>query len=899
MRREQGLLLATVAVLALLGWRLLAPGSRPARGRPAALPLELEELAPADPVVELAAGPPERDPLRARRDTEPLPPLDLPLPDVPELPVLLPPPLPDSGPDHWSDHLLLFPRRLAGDLEEVLEPGSGAEEPAAADSAAGGDVGGTAQEGGGEYTSAYDSVRIDAFTVLYGRILNENRYDLKEGDPIHFQEVDVRTGRDRYAPRVLEPGRYQSFRLAETLRNRIELDVRAVPLNAGNVLRIRELVSWLLEQGAQEPAALAHAERLARKTVELAPDDLASWMALGEVFERTFRWDEALALYSRLAGQRIPGTPPDPVLSVPEGRFARSSAPRVHIAALLRQLGLDAEAEAVLGDALALQDGNPAAPLELGILLLQTGRAAQAQPLLERARSLQTGRGSALALRNLNALGWGHLALGDWDAAGRAFESAGRAAVPRGDGAAEFRDARAGSIAALYLAGDFAAAAEGAAAAVAELGPEAGLLYLRGISAAAAGAPAGEVVRDLRAAVAAAPLDAASALEALAFWLDVQGRSDLAAEALGQALEISPQSFYGRYLWALFARRAGDGAAAREELRALVGAAPGCAATLAELGWLLHDGGLYDAAEVALRRAEQAQPSLTPLVLRRGLNLLRLGHLEAARGALRRALALDHGLHAARNALAWAAYAEGDLSGALAEFGDLQDALRAEPEHPQRLYAELWSQRIRAHSQLQVWRDSFEGRLMRPQWDVMSEARVGVEPRLQDGALRIQGQHSGQGKTRAFRTVRALDFRSFAGDLTAGAEHRGEAGVYLALRTRGQAQRETWLFEVYRDREGVLRWRLQQGGAEAEGDSFSRQVPADVPLRVAFTLDREPAPPILSVTLDGERVWSRPMAALRSPAGDLAVGAFGQTSVPVPVDVRLDNVELVFSQGQG
>ena len=566
------------------------------------------------------------------------------------------------------------------------------------------------------------------------------------------------------------------------------------------------------------------------------------------------------------------------------------------MALILRRLGLDAAAEAPLRAAVALNDGSALAPLELGILLLESRRAGEAVPVLERARGLAE-RSGPLAWRTLDALGRAQLQVGDYAAASAVFRDGARAAASQ-PGRSPRRDARAGLVAAAYLAGDFTRAAEEAAAAVAELGPDARLLYLRGITAAAAGGPAGEVVRDLRAAAAATPLQAADAWTALAFWLDVLGHGEQAGESLGRALEQEPNHPYGLYLRAWWARRAGAVDAAVADLQALARQDPDCAAVLAELGWLLHQQEKLDGAEVMLGRAEQRAPQHASIVVRRGFNLLRRGDLEAGRAALQRAIALDPGLHPARNAVAWAAYAENDLATAVAEFGEVADMLRDQEEHPQRRFAELWQQRIQAHAQLQRWRDGFDGRLLQPQWDGQSLARLGVEPRVDGGAARLEGSHSGPGVTRLFRSVRALDFRSFAIDVQAGAELKGNAGALIALETKGAQRRTTWSFQLYRDREGTLRYLMEGLSGDPVAGALNRRVAAGESFRVEFVLDREPRPPLLTVQVDGAEAWSGPVSALISPAGDLALGGYVETSNALPVNAAFDDAELIFALPQ-
>ena len=144
--------------------------------------------------------------------------------------------------------------------------------------------------------------------------------------------------------------------------------------------------------------------------------------------------------------------------------------------------------------------------------------------------------------------------------------------------------ARMGEAAAAYLAGDFVRANSLAVNAIDTYGGVAPLLLIRGLSTAASGGPAAEAIRDFRAAADGAPLDAAPALAALAFWLQVLGEEMEARETLADALDLQPRNFFARWLRARWAADSGDLPGAREELRDLVAEAPRCVAVLVDLG---------------------------------------------------------------------------------------------------------------------------------------------------------------------------------------------------------------------------------------------------------------------------------------------------------------------------
>lgn len=893
MNRERIVFVLVVLLLGLMGWRLFvkeAPtvSTRAARGKdlPAGVP------AAADPVVALGADGARRDVFEKPSADQPLPLLRLPAPPLDELPSLLPPPWPDAGPEAWSDHLYRVPAALPGTLADVFDQ-------EAAPSA-------TAPSGGGPQSpdKLHDWVRKDPLTVFYGRIRNPDRYALTRANAIDFQEVDIRTGKDLYSPRTFAAGEYEDFGFADTPLNRIEIEAHAWygQLSPVRAVDARAFVSGLLDQGLLVPAAFRHAEALSVGLVQAAPGDLANWMMLGAVWERVFELDRAFTLYARLAGEDVAAAAELPAaLPAPAGRFPQHAGPRRGMASVLRRLGLDGLAEAQLRRALELEPRDPLAAMELGLIELDSGRAAAAVTRLAAARRALSSTSSLdETLRTGVALGRAHLAAKSWSEAAALFGEVAENAPAEHPLAIE---ARAGRVAALYLAGDFANAAQEASAGVAALGGDPRLLYLRGIASAAEGSTsAGEVVRDLRAAASASPLDAAPALAALAFWLDRCGESEQAGDLLRQALDLEPGLAYARWLEAHWALRDGDPDRAAAGFESLVREHPGCAAALAALGWLLATTEQGNGAEVAMRSAEERAPAharrggegaapWADLALRRGLNLLALGRTTEARAAFERATDLEPNLFAARNGAAAALYAEGDLAAADAEFSLLQDALRDAPEDPQALYAKDWQRRTQDHARLRSWRDSFDGRKLSPGWDAQSLARLGVEPRQEDGALRLRGSHREKGETRAFREVPALAFRAYTADVTVGAEHRGDAGALLVLQNRG---RESWSFRLYRDRDGWLHYATSRSSKQVVERTGVR-VEAGRSFRVEFRLDREPATPVLQVRVDGAVVFAEPVTNWRNPTGQAATGVFAETANALAVDVALEQVELVYA----
>ena len=63
--------------------------------------------------------------------------------------------------------------------------------------------------------------------TYWGRILNPNKYDIKEEDPITFQSYDIKNDRT-FAKHTYPRSEILSFALAKTIKNEIEFRKRKV-----------------------------------------------------------------------------------------------------------------------------------------------------------------------------------------------------------------------------------------------------------------------------------------------------------------------------------------------------------------------------------------------------------------------------------------------------------------------------------------------------------------------------------------------------------------------------------------------------------------------------------------------------------------------------------------------
>jgi tetratricopeptide (TPR) repeat protein len=620
-------------------------------------------------------------------------------------------------------------------------------------------------------------------------------------------------------------------------------------------------------------------------------------MLLGRTYETTLDLDNAFVIYAMMIGDEVSGEFAQQLsqAGLTSKRFGHLSSPYVALGGVLEQLNLHDVARTQYQRAVDLGDGTSHAPHALGNLLLRDRLYTAARENLQRAYNKQPNRTNAVGVQNGNDLALAMLAQFDIEAASKVFE----AGIAAADSSLRSQSI-AGSIACLYLAGDFAEAQADAEQAIIDAGATAEMLYLRAITTGANGGDAANVISDLQAAISNQPLQAADSLSALAFFADVAGDALLAEDALARALEQSPNHFYSRYLKAFFAARNGDVEGALTDYESLVRSNPNCAALLAGYASLLSNEGSYVKADVAFSRIDNQLRNQTKsnggantwanVYLRQGVNFLQLSRYEQALSAFDYTLALDSQLHAARNARAITTYANDELDIAVAEFSYLQDALRESEEHPQFVYAELWKNRLQEHDKLRRWTDDFSGKRLRPGWDLQDGARAGIAPRHENSSLVIEGQHQSAAITSVSRSVPGIAFRSYAADLVVAPEHRGAAGIGIALKNRSKV---TWAFEIERNREGKISYTLSRG-TRVEAKNVDLSVAVGSPMRVSFSLNREPKQPVLTVRVNEQVVYEDEVVALRNPTGRMSSSFFARTAHALPVDISYDNVELIY-----
>lgn len=912
LRREQVLLLVTAALVAFLGWSNRERARR-APSSKSAEPPELERFAVPDATLALPAAARAarrggaRDLFTPPRDTEPLLPLALERPPSLSLPALAPVPWPGlearvmgallRAPSGGEAKTESVPELFSGpeDVEALVEqteadgatsskPGSPSKPSAAVALTA--DERLARMEG---YRKVYDWVRLGAGDPLFGRITNADRFRLsrRPKEPIQFVEVLPETGLERLpgqAPTAFERERVVEFGFAATPANwiaakRSELDDPLPPTQLGAALDLGErcLELRLEADNALAVAAEVFALAGASSDGQLSP---TARLGLAHVHEAAFRFDAAFREYTAL-----------------RDKFPVDAEVRSALGALEARFHLFDSAEANLREAAKLARANWRVQLALGQFLLARGRAREALEPLGLAFAAEPGAAGDKRVRAQIrcALGRAAFAVGQLDDARVHFERALQADE-------SYALAHAGRAAVELVAagtGNRRASPGGTEldSGLAELAYNEALLALRAGQWVAA--------RDgLRKALELEPLEAARALGALSYLASVTGWGEEALRLGEEAREADPTDAWIHYHLGRLDLERGELSSAAACLRAALAAQadfPDALALLAELALQQRDG---EAAERYYERALLFEPQRAELHARRGWNALERGNAAAAEESLRAALASEPDSPLARAGLAWLAYARGDSAKAINALAELEDQRRNLPENePYRAWCKRQIARIQDHESKVLWRDAFERRELKREWEV--EEGAGPLVQIADGIVRLQGQFSQNGAARLLRSYEPGDFVAIEASITIDPSNNSMVGLFLSKeRRRSAGSKEVNAFvAVARRKDGAL--------AVATMDKAAAEIPwVDVPppsdgswwpsgraVRLRIEKQGEGNEARGRIFVDGVPVAEGfRLSSLSAPNMKLLVGVFAEGQTGLPCRVTVDDVEIVFRQ---
>jgi tetratricopeptide (TPR) repeat protein len=924
-RREQGLLAVTL-LLAVWIWS----GTSAATSNPRATGKSKNYEAPATPArtrLERLANwkPPGRDAFVEPSESAPLPPRPLPPPELSPLPVVLPPLLPGVDPAVYR-----LVRVAGGVVEPYQFPGAGGEAPggAPAEGAASapgsqptppraaaapaamppGNLSGSVPGNGAaaQDTTApeltYDRVEMVHASPMWGRVRNENRFELEArvgpyDQSIFFDWMNPRNGSVTMANLELKGPEVKAVLLAKTLRNEIERRKRRL----GGAMRDRiRFVEWLLMQARETPWVYAEAEKQARDCIKL---DNNSVLAHGLV-----------AAVLRERGE--PGAEYEFFKTLPEQHQGSAFQLR-GLGRIKARVALFDAAEQDLRAALQKDKDDPRSRLELAAFLLARGRAGEAFEHADVAR-----RGSAQLDADTERLRCAETVIGCLLALGRPQEAEpALALLPESESFSAHRS---------YLRGAIKLC-------IAQARAESKAMFQAGLSGPAGAALGLGVLQcldkewalaraSLQSVTEQAPLLRHRALAALAFLYDRTGN---AAEALARAEEAvvaHPRDPYVLYLLGRTRRVAGQLEPAVDALRAALAQNDECVEALGEIALAhlaLAERDAVNAAEHLTRAALYADRAVElerrhaasekgSRVEPRYLELQGLVHLRAtdwpqARAAFQ-AGAADSVL--CEIGLLLVDYAQNRIDEARAQL----DALRKRLPYgdPHRTWAEATLVLVDDHDQKVQIRDPFQRTELGNLWRVERNGPVG--PRILDGVLVVQGKLPGADVVRASRELeKSGAFLRAEVTLWFGPEHEGAPFCGLVLTSRGPgAVQGTPEFSARlgcRDRQPLV--QVEDGNqAHARDDEkknfepvlLARKVDPAQPNRLAlevFPLGADDKRFVLKAFWNGDLVHERPLNRLsRGTQSPLLIDLRVEGRPGTTVHVRFDDYRLERRKGE-
>jgi tetratricopeptide (TPR) repeat protein len=903
LRREPVFFIITLLVCALLGWRLADAWGNPVervrwsrkdRDVPAVRVPDLKALPAVPPLTDAQK---KRDLFAAPRDTRPLEKLqigpDLPVPEADAFSLLLPPPSPAPGMALWHTWLRVPARIEKVDFTNPEAPADGeatASKPAEkAASAPGGAADATAQDTGkparpddAALERRYDRLVLKDGPAQWGKILNPRKYDLKDDEAIVFQIYDVTTDRPfakalTYTrDRLLTPG----YQLAKTIRNEIEIRKRKIVWMAGNETKMRDFALWCIEQGDDEPAGFVEAQRQLEKVLEFAPKDPANSLALGKLYEATFRYQDAWKLYK----------------SMTDGEFRAHAPSWVARAELERRLHLVKDAQASLERAAQLEPNSYQPKLVLGEFYISQNHPELAiEPLQSAMRDEPSGvEMASTRARIRRRLGEAALATGQMDVAADAFERARKA--DETDGAATT-----GHAVVLWLRKQVPQALELLNTQIATR-PTAAALVTRGSIRLQNRDYAG-ARQDFDAAVGLDPVRDVRPLSALAFLYFITDHRDDAMQYIDRALQNDPGDPYARYLRGRMRREAGDFEGAGEDLRQAAMAALGFVDPLVELGLLCAVQELYEPADRYYAKAMEFDPKNADVLALRGLNLLKSGQTRRAREAFAASVAIAKEHPVARIGLGISHYLDDNPSAMRMEFAAVREN---RPENDKyRNFAVQTLRTIEIHERKEEMNEGFERNVLSGDW---TEQRVqDVQMKIVNGEYRIEKQFEIKGTARLnYRKYRLSEFCSFEADIkipaTGGQPDDNKSDVIAYIRKEdpkpGNTTAVTFEVAVIKERkraDGTAPVKLRYRNGD---ESFVREIlfmwPEDRAVHVKIEVNDDENRPLGRLWLDQQvvtRDWE--LKFPRSTASQIDIGVEADADSGLTASVSIDNVRIV------
>ncbi|MGB0332956.1 MAG: tetratricopeptide repeat protein, partial [Planctomycetota bacterium] len=219
----------------------------------------------------------------------------------------------------------------------------------------------------------YDWIYTNKFE--FGRILNENRYELPDlDDPeLVFLPVNPATGAPLYrTPITYEPGRVDEFGLVANALTEVEVGLARFsdPLQPGEFESALQFADSCLLKRNETPRALEVAETLYQRAQQInLQDDARPRMGLATCYQLGFRFEDAYDTYRSLL----------------ESGHDTNASIHARLGVLLGQLRMKDAAEASFREGLRIERTNWEARYWYGRFLVREGRTLEALEHLQEA----------------------------------------------------------------------------------------------------------------------------------------------------------------------------------------------------------------------------------------------------------------------------------------------------------------------------------------------------------------------------------------------------------------------------------------------------------------------------------------------------------------------------------
>ncbi|MFN0206713.1 MAG: tetratricopeptide repeat protein [Planctomycetota bacterium] len=907
LRREPVLFCITAAVTALFGWSLYNAYNNPLqRLKWQKKDREVSELRVPDLKQLPAVTPPvdtqkKRDLFAAPRDTRPLAKLqlgvNLPPPEPDAYAWLMPPPTPAPGLTFW--HLYLRVPRTVEKFEftipdapaETAANGTDPQEP----NAIGNNTNGTAAPPAATeavqapkpddtvLAKRYDRLIVKEGPAQWGRIVNPKKYDLKDDEPITFQMYDIKTDKPVFKAAVytrdqlLVPG----YQLAKTIRNEIEIRKRKIAWLAGNVQEMRAFALWCIEQGDEEPIAFAEAERQLVKVLEFSKSDPINSLALGKLYEATYRYEKAWELYKAMT----------------EGEFRATASAWVARAELERRLHLTKDAQASLDQAAKLEPNNYQPRLVLGEFYLSQKRPDLAlEPLQSAMRDEPSGvEERSIRSRIRRRVGEAALAMGQLDAAAEAFDRAKKADETD-------QAAITGQAVVLWLKKQNAPALEILNTQIAAK-PSAPALVLRGTIKLQSKDYLG-AKQDYESAIGLDPLRDVRALSALAFLYLITDHREDAMQQIERALQNDPTDPYARYLRGRMRRDAGDIQGANDDQREAAMADLGFVEPLVELGALAAMEELYEPADRYYSKALEFDTKNADVLALRGLNLLNGGQVRRAIDVFLKSVNIQKDQPIARLGLGIGHYLDDNTSEMLKQLAAVRNDRPDGDKHKN--YANQTFKLINIHELKEEMTEGFDRTVLNADW--IPQRVQDVQMKILNGEYRIDGLFKITGEARLnYRKYRLDQFCSFEVDVKIPAsdakpeENQADITTYIRREEAARGGNPPGVaFEIAvekltkrADGTATVKLRFKEGSDNAWTRDINFAWPEDKAVRVKIEVNDEEKPKA-RVWLDQQVITNGfELNISRNTTGQLDLGVEAKGEQGNTASVSIDNVRIV------